>query len=79
VSAPASLPSSMTRLLRPTPGSPAEREAAPLVASSRSTALVSGALLGAVLVTNVDLVLPLAIAAALLAASAVAAARLDRG
>ena len=41
--------------------------------------MVSGALLGAVLVTNVDLVLPLAIAAALLATSAVAAARLDRG
>jgi len=43
------------------------------------TAMVSGALVCAVLVTNVDLVLPLAIAAALLAASAVAAARLDRG
>jgi len=41
--------------------------------------MVSGALLGAVLITNVDLVLPLAIAAARLAASAVAAARLDRG
>ena len=43
------------------------------------TAMVSGALPGAVLVTNVELVLPLATAAALLAASAVAAARLDRG
>ena len=42
------------------------------------TAMVSGALPGAVLVTNVELVLPLA-TAALLAASAVAAARLDRG
>jgi len=41
--------------------------------------MVSGALPGAVLVTNVELVLPLATAAALLAASAVAAARLDRG
>jgi len=42
------------------------------------TAMFTGALLGALLVTNIDLVLPLAIAAALLAASAVAAARLDR-
>ena len=40
--------------------------------------MFTGALLGALLVTNIDLVLPLAIAAALLAASAVAAARLDR-
>ena len=70
--------SSMTRLLRPTPGSPAEREA-PARRRIAVTAMVSGALLGAVLVTNVDLVLPLAIAAAMLAASAVAAACLDRG
>ena len=78
MSAPASLPSSMTRLLRPTPGAPGAggRPARRRIAV---TAMVSGALLGAVLVTNVDLVLPLAITAALLAASAVAAARLDRG
>ena len=78
MSAPASLPSSMTRLLRPTPGSPAEREA-PRSSPHRGHGDGQRRPPGAVLVTNVDLVLPLAITAALLAASAVAAARLDRG
>jgi uncharacterized membrane protein YoaK (UPF0700 family) len=41
------------------------------------TAMFAGALLGALLVINVDLVLPLAIAAALMAASALAAHRLS--
>ena len=41
------------------------------------TAMFTGALLGALLVTNVNLVLPLSIAAALIAASALAAHRLS--
>jgi len=41
------------------------------------TAMFAGALVGALLVTNVDLVLPLAIAAALIAASALVAHRLS--
>jgi len=59
-----------SRLAGGTGGHPARR----LVAV---TAMFTGALLGALLVTDVDLVLPLAIAAALIAASALAATRLD--
>jgi uncharacterized membrane protein YoaK (UPF0700 family) len=58
-----------SRLAGGTGGHPARR----LVAV---TAMFTGALLGALLVTHVDLVLPLAIAAALIAASALAANRL---
>ncbi len=57
-----------SRLAGGTGGHPARR----LIAV---TAMFTGALLGALLVTNIDLVLPLSIAAALIAASALAAAR----
>lgn len=59
-----------SRLAGGTGGHPARR----LIAV---TAMLTGALLGALLVTNIDLVLPLSIAAALIAASALAAHRLS--
>jgi hypothetical protein len=59
-----------SRLAGGTGGDPARR----LIAI---TAMFTGAPFGALLVTTIDLVLPLAIAAALIAASALAAARSD--
>lgn len=59
-----------SRLAGGTGGHPARR----LIAV---TAMFTGALLGALLVTRVDLVLPLSIAAGLTAASALAARRLS--
>jgi uncharacterized membrane protein YoaK (UPF0700 family) len=61
-----------SRLAGGTGGHPARR----LIAV---TAMFTGALLGALLVTSIDLVLPLGMAAALIAASALAAAGVDHG
>jgi uncharacterized membrane protein YoaK (UPF0700 family) len=61
-----------SRLAGGTGGHPARRGVA-------VTAMFAGALLGALLVTDVDLVLPLAIAAALIAASAVASSSAGGG
>jgi len=61
-----------SRLAGGTGGHPARRVIA-------VTAMFAGALLGALLVTDVDLVLPLAIAAALIAASAVASSSAGGG